>query len=249
MNLPFRPKKKKLMAATARRPREADFTEEPNVKLSSAFIVVLVLHIVAVGGIYAFNALKAHQAPAFEDTETPPQVQNASTVQADAPATPAPSVAGPTWYRVKSGDTIAKIAAAFGVVTEDLIKMNDLRAQGGIHVGENLQIPAGGIAPVAATDSETTSPAPLRDSGTTYTVVRGDTPERIAHKLHVAYDDLIRLNKIEDPKKLKIGLKLRVPARRSTAENGAHKHATVPVAVPLQSLASDGKGAFDHGTT
>ena len=67
MNLPFRPpKKKKPQAAPrARRPREADFTEEPNVQLSSAFVVVLVLHVVAVGGIYAFNALKAHQPPAI----------------------------------------------------------------------------------------------------------------------------------------------------------------------------------------
>ncbi len=58
MNLPFRPPKKKLQAATVRRAREADFTEEPNVKLSSAFVVVLVLHVVAVGGIYAFNIME-----------------------------------------------------------------------------------------------------------------------------------------------------------------------------------------------
>jgi LysM repeat protein len=45
-------------------------------------------------------------------------------------------------------------------------------------------------------------------------VVRGDTPVSIARKLHVVYDDLIRLNKIEDPKKLKIGLKLKVPVKR-----------------------------------
>ena len=58
--MPFRPpKKRKLQATAARRVRDADYTEEPNVKLSSAFVVVLVLHLVAVGGIYAFNALKA----------------------------------------------------------------------------------------------------------------------------------------------------------------------------------------------
>src|SRR6187455_1042185 len=33
--------------------------EEPQTKLTSAFVVVLILHVVAVGGIYAFNQIKA----------------------------------------------------------------------------------------------------------------------------------------------------------------------------------------------
>jgi LysM repeat protein len=237
MNLPLRPKKKKMMASTARRSREADFTEEPNVKLSSAFIVVLILHLVAVGGIYAFNALKAHQAPTFEDTDVPqsPVQAAAASAPVDAPATPAP-IAAPVMYRVRSGDTIAKIAAAFGVKTAPLIDLNDLRASGGIHVGQNLQIPAGGASPTAADDSDTPGPVPLRDSGATYTVVRGDTPVSIARKLHVAYDDLIRLNRIEDPKKLKIGLRLKVPARRATA-----------YAVPTNSIAASDVTA-DHNS-
>src|SRR5271165_4971365 len=124
MKMPFRqPKMKKLQASTARRAREADFTEEPNVKLSSAFVVVLILHVVAVGGIYAFNAIKAHQPAAYEETEAPQpqapplsQPAPAATTQIDAPATPAAIVpAAPQYYRVKSGDTIARIASAYSV--------------------------------------------------------------------------------------------------------------------------------------
>jgi LysM repeat protein len=185
------------------------------VRLSSAFVVVLVLHVVAVGGIYAFNALKAHQPSAFDETEAPqPPAQTVASTQTDTPATPAPSRAATTYYRVKSGDTIARIAAAYGVGAEDLIDLNNLRAAGGLHVGQNLTIPAGGTA--AADEADAPKTVALKDSGATYTVVRGDTPVSIARKLHVVYDDLIRLNKIEDPKKLKIGLKLRVPAKRST---------------------------------
>jgi LysM repeat protein len=222
MNLPFRPKKKKpqiFRAATTspiRRSREADFTEEPNVKLTNAFVVVLVLHVVAVGGIYAFNALKARQTPAFEEAPqtTAQPVAATQTDVPDAPAAPAPSVAAvPAYYRVKSGDTIARIAAAYGVTAEDLIKLNDLRAAGGIHVGQTLKLPPG--ATMASDTPEIPKPVALRDSGVIYTVVRGDTPVSIARKLHVVYDDLIRLNKIEDPKRLKIGLKLKVPAKRS----------------------------------
>ncbi len=56
--------------------------------------------------------------------------------------------------------------------------------------------------------------AAVKDSGASYTVVKGDTPVSIAKKLHVSYDDLLKLNKITDPKKLKIGQKLRVPVKK-----------------------------------
>jgi LysM repeat protein len=93
--------------------------------------------------------------------------------------------------------------------------MNNLKEQGGIHVGEELKLPA---AAVPADDQpDTPKPVALKDSGATYTVVHGDTPVGIAHKLHVGYDDLIRLNKIEDPKKLRIGMKLKVPAKHPEA--------------------------------
>jgi LysM repeat protein len=56
--------RKKLRSAAQRAAKyaEEDSAEEPNVKLSRAFVVVLLLHIVAVGGIFAFSALKDHQA-------------------------------------------------------------------------------------------------------------------------------------------------------------------------------------------
>ena len=217
MKLPFRPpNKKKLQAATARRMREADYTEEPNVKLSSAFVVVLVLHVVAVGGIYAFNAIKAHQPPAYEEADAPQthaaaQPSIAPAQAPDAPAaTPAPAT---LTYRVKSGDTILRIAAANGTTAAKIIDMNDLRDSGPIHVGQELTLPA---APAPAED-QVPKPVALRDSGNTYTVKSGDTPVGIARKLHVGYDDLLRLNKIEDPKKLRIGMKLKVPAKHPTA--------------------------------
>ena len=57
--------RKKLRAAAQRsaaKYTEEDYSaEEPNVKLSRAFVVVLLLHVVAVGGIFAFSALKDHQ--------------------------------------------------------------------------------------------------------------------------------------------------------------------------------------------
>jgi nucleoid-associated protein YgaU len=57
--------RKRLRAAAQRAAKyaEEDYaSEEPNVRLSRAFVVVLLLHIVAVGGIFAFSALKDRQA-------------------------------------------------------------------------------------------------------------------------------------------------------------------------------------------
>jgi LysM repeat protein len=213
MNIPFRkPKKKKLQAATAQRAREADFTDEPNVKWSSAFVVVLLLHVVAVGAICAFNEIKTHQAPAFDEADAPvaapaptaaaPQIAESQPAE----AAPAPAPAKPVTYVVKSGDTIAKIAAAYGVSPAAVIDLNNLIQTHGIHVGQDLTLPAGAA-----------NPAALKDSGGTYTVMHGDTPMSIARKLHVGYDDLMRLNKIEDAKKLRVGMKLKVPAKHATA--------------------------------
>src|SRR5436190_19711326 len=59
---------KKLSAATARRASAAsagmDFEgiPEPNMKLSRALLIVLLLHVVAVSGIIAFNAIKTRES-------------------------------------------------------------------------------------------------------------------------------------------------------------------------------------------
>ena len=51
------------------------------------------------------------------------------------------------------------------------------------------------------------------ESHKTYTIGKGDTPVSIAKKFKVSYDDLLALNHIEDPRKLKIGQKLLIPNR------------------------------------
>src|SRR5438876_2534547 len=67
MKIPKFFRHKKLLAATARRASAAagmDFEDipEPNMKLSRALLVVLLLHVVAVSGIIAFNAIKTREA-------------------------------------------------------------------------------------------------------------------------------------------------------------------------------------------
>src|SRR5437870_9380528 len=89
MRLPslFRPKK--LRATTARRslglPDEMDYEEmsEPNMKLSRALLIVLVLHVVAVAGIIAFNTIKTRQGSFSPAAST--KTAETKTVEAASP--------------------------------------------------------------------------------------------------------------------------------------------------------------------
>lgn len=97
MKLPKLLTRKKLRAATARRslgvPDEMDYEEmsEPNMKLSRALLIVLVLHVVAVAGIIAFNTIKSRQGP------LPPlstvNVNQTATVKSNTPTVASSEVA------------------------------------------------------------------------------------------------------------------------------------------------------------
>ena len=87
--------RKKLRAATARRSVSGsagmDYGDmsEPNMKLSRALLIVLLLHVVAVSGIIAFNAIKTRQSsfapvtPAITENNPAPRSVG-STINSDA---------------------------------------------------------------------------------------------------------------------------------------------------------------------
>lgn len=178
MKLPTLLKKRKLRTTAQRLPRQQvidDYDQEPNMKLSSAFIVVLVLHVVAVGGIYAFSSIKAHRNADADSAEKMMAPAKAAAPAADAVASPAPA-AGDT-HPVQDTGISNKIAPK-------TVKQPGPAAKGAVEF---------------------------------YTVVKGDTPVAIARKLGVSSEELLKLNKIEDPKKLRIGQKLRVPAKTAKA--------------------------------
>jgi LysM repeat protein len=164
-------KRKKLRATAVRRPiragiATADYGEiaEPSMKLSRALLVVLLLHVVAVAGIIAFNAIKTRQG-----------------------SLPSASTTAPTTIGVPQTETKPQ------AVTQN-------------------------AAPVVA---QKTNPKPqlkIAESGKTYVVAKGDNPVTIAKKFKVSYDDLVTLNHIDDPRKLKIGQRLLIPEKTKTAK-------------------------------
>jgi LysM repeat protein len=157
----------KLRATATRRPLRTstqanyDDMSEPNMKLSRALLVVLLLHVVAVSGIIAFNAIKTRQtAAAF------PAATNAAAKSQSSPPVASPAA------------NLSK--------TEHVKKSEAVRS--------------------------------TTESHKVYVVAKGDNPVTIAKKFKVSYDDLIALNHIDDPRKLRVGQRLLIPTRTTKAK-------------------------------
>jgi LysM repeat protein len=119
--------------------------EEPNMKFSHALIVVLALHIIAVGGVFAFNSIKAGQSAS---TKAPTRDESApATAQANSQPKPAPAQqpvegrAGKT-HTVQAGDTLNRIASLYKISVEAIEKENGITTYSMIRVGQVLKIPA-----------------------------------------------------------------------------------------------------------
>lgn len=233
-----KPKPKKLNTATRRAamPVAEDYdAEEPNVRLSRAFFVVMLLHIVAVGGIFLFSSLK-------KNTPSPLEQVAGEEVGVDVGLAP-----GETLYIVKKEDSLGSIANAYGLTRSDLESANRLASNGSIQTGDKLVIPAKSSAqplahdvkkllqppttkntvpvaqkvvnaPIVKTALPVSSATPSTSINSKavsqiYVVEKGDNPASIAKKHGIKYASLIEANQITDPRKLQIGQKLIIPAQ------------------------------------
>ena len=151
-------RKKKLRAATTRRATASgaafDDLSEPNMKLSRALLIVLLLHVVAVAGIIAFNAIKSRQA-GLPTIRSASAVKPSSSTQEEAKATPAlsPKPAkklktndsipeGAKMYTVAKGDNPVNIAKKFKVLYDDLLAANHIEDPHKLKIGQKLIIPS-----------------------------------------------------------------------------------------------------------
>lgn len=196
-------------AARAMRGGEDDYYEaEPNMKLSHAFMVVLILHVVAVGGIYAFNQIKVQNKPDLIANISSKITQATGGVSATA-ATPVakPTVAAAPVQRMP-GDADEPLPA----VVSDSPVVKQVASASIVPPQPVAEKP---VAPVAARPApvkvETKAAAAPSSGAATYKVEKGDNPYTIAKKLSVSYQDLLKVNGIEDPTKLQIGQILKVP--------------------------------------
>ncbi len=168
---------KKMLAATARRASAAsagmDFEgiPEPNMKLSRALLIVLLLHVVAVSGIIAFNAIKTRERAFVPPTSTETENKSADLTGAanhadtanarvavaqkenDRQQDPKPShspakdeeaktlSSSGKTYVVKKGDNPVVIAKKLKVSYSGLMALNHLDDPRKLQIGQKLLIP------------------------------------------------------------------------------------------------------------
>jgi LysM repeat protein len=171
----FTVKRKKLRATATRKPLRiaatADYEEmaEPNMKLSRALLIVLVLHVVAVSGIVAFNAIKTRHTSPISDAPSLHPASNASVTakaepighavvspkenarlalkptkeerKAERAKAAAPADSGKV-YVVAKGDNPVSIAKKLKVPYDDLLAVNHIDDPHKLQIGQKLLIPA-----------------------------------------------------------------------------------------------------------
>src|SRR6266700_8296151 len=179
IKIPSLLKRKKFLAATARRASAAsagmefDGIPEPNMKLSRALLIVLLLHVVAVSGIIAFNAIKTRESSFVPASSTSAEPKPSATVDAAVhtdgakPQTVAAQKENAPRNDPKPSHSPSKLSSK----------------------DDHANAPAIANRPShkAATRQEATASKPV-SSGKTYVVKKGDNPVTIAKKLKVPYD-------------------------------------------------------------
>ncbi len=197
------------------------------------------------------NATPDTNLPPVPTTNFPPMAVVSNTPPpAPLPPPPAPVPETPPSqdYVVAKGDSFYSIAKKFHVKTKEVEAANPGITPAKLKVGQKIQIPAGGSS---SGSSATPGSAMSSDSGSDNIVVvkPGDSLAKIAHE-HGSTIRLIRTANDLKTDKIKVGQKLKVPAKASSAPVAAAPAqepmpapAPAPVSPPMPPPAVPANGA------
>ncbi len=136
------------------------------------------------------------------------------------------------FYRVRRGDTLAGIAARFGVSVDDLMAANDLRNRHRIRIGQVLRLP-GPDTKSKITLASARPPAGIRLSTPAdglYTVQSGDTLSLIAGRYGIDEQQLVRLNQFNNKHRIYPGRVLRLTESAVVSAEPAESAVSEPTA-------------------
>ena len=158
-----------------------------------------------------------------------------TTLQADAYQPTTTLNADTTSHKVRSGDTLSRIARKYGT-TVGAIKAANGKTSDVIRLGETLVIPvAASNSGSDTSNSATVVAAPAITGGRTHTVKAGEYPGLIAKKYGMTSAELLALNGINDARSLQVGQKLVVSSSGSAANvDTKTKTVAAPVPEPVQ---------------
>ena len=125
-------------------------------------------------------------------------------------------------HTVKSGESLTKLAAKYGVKAADILALNKLKRKE-LRIGETIKIPSNGKNNVKESVEEKESQtqvsqekpqeiksADIEDSGIRHTVKPGESLGKLALKYKVSSADILTLNKLKR-KELLVGETLKIP--------------------------------------
>ncbi len=149
--------------------------------------------------------------------------------------TPQPVPSGGTRYTVRAGDTLSRIAGAYGVSVSAIAQANNIANINLIYVGQSLLIPGSSSTPPPTptptpqptpqptpnpnpnpTPQPTPDPTPAPSTGTRYTVRAGDTLNRISATYGVSVSAIAQANRIANINLIYVGQVLTIPGTSST---------------------------------
>ena len=227
---PMIPKRTRRLRARAAaiNPQDDEFEDygpEPNMKLSHAFIVVLLLHVIAVGGIYAFQKFRAEKFPTLAAAKaiTPSQPPSDSSNLSEPSGQQGPGQEDPGNNQSPSGEKppmapkppeIGSSSVHKGLLS--MLKAVLRRVTGHVVAAGTVATAAAQESTNADTVSQATAPVqapPAAITPGTYVVKSGDTITRIASNAGVTILNLEKANGLTQSSVLQVGEKLTIPAK------------------------------------
>jgi LysM repeat protein len=154
-------------------------------------------NLMSLNGITNANFLRVGQVLTISGAAATPAPAAPATPAPASPAPAAPSASATSSYTVVARDTLSGIASRFGTTTRNLMSLNAITNANAIRIGQVLTVAgAPAAAPAAAAPSA---------SGTTYTVVAGDSLSGIASRFGTTTRNLMALNGITNANLIRIG--------------------------------------------
>ena len=128
------------------------------------------------------------------------------------------NVSSSGWYRVRSGDTLEKIARRNGTTVKRLCQLNGIKPTSTLRVGQRLKVTGSAAKSVSAKSTTSAKEGSGKSSAAqqatgakgTYTVRSGDTLYSIAKRNGTTVQRLCQLNGINENAKLRVGQKLKL---------------------------------------
>ena len=128
-------------------------------------------------------------------------------IKVSEPAAPQGEVYGT--YLIQRGDTLGKIAEAYGTKIEFIRSLNGISGDM-IYAGDTIKVPLRTLTPVVPTPTPTPTPAVPTKTYSTYNVKSGDTVWNVAIQFGIPMQELLADNGLNSSSVLNLGQRLRI---------------------------------------